>query len=126
MPRARIASGGNLRKRVRVKSETRSGAPAGSAFSAGSTTTSSTASPTSPQPSRLRIASLGREEASRPPLDEHDHEHQDQHLPEDGAHSGFDDLVQAADPHGGEDAAQHLANPSGHHHHERVPDVVLA
>src|SRR5262249_42117172 len=126
MPRARIAYARNLPKRFRVKSETRSVASAGSALRPGSTTTSRAAAPHSGQLSRVGIASLGGEEAGRPALDEYDDEDQDQHLAEHGAERRLDDLVQTADPGGGEDAPEELAHAPGHDHHERVDDVVLA
>src|SRR3546814_8295739 len=51
----------------------------------------------------------------RPPLDEQDHEDQDQNLAEHGPHSWFDDLVQPADADRGEDAPGQLADAVDHH-----------
>src|SRR5689334_16881352 len=116
----------NLPKRFSVKSETRSGAPSGSAFRIGSTATSTSAAPTSAARSRIRVAPLRREEAGGPPLDEQDDQHEDQHLAEHRAHRRLDELVEPADPERGDDAAEELPHAARHHHHERVDDVVLA
>src|SRR6266850_2965177 len=126
MPSARMAYARNLPKRFRVKSDTRSAVPGGSALRAGRTATTAIAPARSPQRSRLRIAPLGREEPRWTALDEQDHEHQDQDLPEDRAHPWLDDLVEPADSDRGEDAPGQLPDPARHHHHEGVHDVVLA
>src|SRR5262249_16843581 len=107
-------------------SESRTGAPAGSALSTGSTTTRSSAAARRPRRSRVRIAPLRREEPRGPPLDEQDDEDEDQHLAEDGAEGGLDDLVESSDPDRRQDAAQQLADAPGDDDHERVDDVVLA
>src|ERR1700730_15452237 len=110
---------------MRVKSDTRRGEPAGSAFRVGSTTTRTAATARKAQRSRVRIASLGREKPGRSTLDEQDHEDEDADLAEDGAQARLDDLVEAADPHGGQDGAEQLAHAARDHDHERIHDVVL-
>src|SRR5215471_11086001 len=116
----------NLPKRFKVKSAIRSGEPAGSAFSAGSTTAINAAKPSRRARSRVGIASLRREQSGRPPLNEQDHEDEDEHLAEHRAHRRLDDLVEPADADGGQDAAGELAHAAGDDHHERVDDGVLA
>src|SRR6266702_2383168 len=105
----------NFPKRFSVKFETRSGEPCGNAFSTGRTTTSRTAAARKAQRSRVRIASLGREETGRAPLDEQDHEHEYGDLAKHGAEADR-----------GQVGAERLAYPAGHHDHERVHDIVLA
>src|SRR5262245_64791992 len=103
MPSARMAYVRNLPKRLSVKFETRKGEPCGSAFRAGRTTTRSTATARNAQRSRVRIASLLREETGGAPLDEQDNGHEDSDLAEDGTQAGLDDLVEAADAERRED-----------------------
>src|SRR5215831_10451185 len=126
MPRARIAYARNLPKRFRVKSLSRHGEPAGKAFSSGNRTTNTAAAPVRRARSRVGIAPLDREETGGPPLDEQDHEDEDEDLAVHGPEGRLDDLVQPADAEGGQDTAEQLAHAAGHHDHERVHDVVLA
>src|SRR5439155_6822282 len=114
MPRARMAYARNLPKRFRVKSDTRSGESAGSALSAGSPTTMSSAAARRTQGSRIRISSLGREQPRRPALDEADHQDQDEHLAEHRPQRRLDHLVEPADARRGQDAAEELADAPGH------------
>src|SRR6266508_5511558 len=126
MPSARMAYVRYLPKRLSVKSETRSGEPCGSAFSAGRTTTRTTAAARKVQRSRVRIAPLRREESGRSPLDEQDHENEDDDLAEHGTETRLDDLVEPAYAHRGQDGAEELPHPARHDDHEGVDDVVLA
>src|SRR6202795_1115369 len=110
MPSARMAYVRYLPKRFSVKVETRNGEPCGSAFSAGSTTTSRTAAPRNAQRSRVRIASLRREKPRRTPLDEQDHDHEDRALSEPGAEARLDDLVEPANAERSQDGPEELAD----------------
>src|SRR5664279_142480 len=70
--------------------------------------------------SGLHRATLEREQAARPFLNEQNDEHQQQDLAEHGANHRFEQLVGDAEHHSAEQSAPKIADAAQHHHHEAV------